>query len=244
MTIYANNFRISLNSSVTEISNYKDLIDITSLSTHSQIENVTNENTYYTINRNYEGLEVSEANDNAEEGLNYNYVAYETVVTETDEDNQTRRVDHGNDEQTNVTSNKNIDVTKDENIKFDQKSLEYASKETIEYLPDSNIEFSGYIQFNSGINEDVNDCKHIKDTNDEEIAECDMESTLDNSSTCNVEVQTSEDINTTRYPLVPVFDVYMKDGNVTGFVVKDDVLHNLKQVGIEKGVQTNKAVEW
>lgn len=52
------------------------------------------------------------------------------------------------------------------------------------------------------------------------------------SSACDVAVQT-----TTKpgHSYVPVFDVCMKNGNVTGFIVNDKVTN---KGGIEKGVQT------
>lgn len=235
--------RTSFNSLDSEITKYKDLIDIASLGSHSHIDNVNEENTYYTVNRNYDQLTVSEANESREDGLDYNYVAYETVVTDTVEDNYTQLVEHANYERSNETSHKNVEVTKDNHRKPEceaQKSLEDDSKEIEKKSSDNNIEFTGFIHFKSDMNEDVHFCENVKDPNDEKTIECDIESTLDSSTSCKVEVQSRDEIKTARYPLVPVFDVYMKEGNVTGFVVNDDVLNNLKQVGIEKGVQTNK----
>uniref|UniRef100_A0A2A4JQZ6 FAR1 domain-containing protein n=1 Tax=Heliothis virescens TaxID=7102 RepID=A0A2A4JQZ6_HELVI len=53
----------------------------------------------------------------------------------------------------------------------------------------------------------------------------------------NVTVQAAESSGTT-HSLLPVFDVYMKDGNVTGFLVNDGLIAGLKD-GVHKEIQTS-----
>lgn len=60
----------------------------------------------------------------------------------------------------------------------------------------------------------------------------------DGSYAQDVAVQTA-DKSGNAHTLLPVFDVYMKDGNVTGFVVSDNLITGLKD-GVDKEIQTNE----
>lgn len=60
----------------------------------------------------------------------------------------------------------------------------------------------------------------------------------DGSYAQDVAVQTA-DKSGSGHTLLPVFDVYMKDGNVTGFVVGDNLITGLKD-GVDKEIQTNE----
>lgn len=90
---------------------------------------------------------------------------------------------------------------------------------------------------------------HLEFHNDQDAIELqytteDNESLIDNTvseeTQRDVGVQTNVNIDTGQ-TVLPVFDVYMKDGNVMGFVVNDNAINGLKDC-VDKGIQTSEDI--
>ncbi|KAG6457079.1 hypothetical protein O3G_MSEX010106 [Manduca sexta] len=163
-------------------------------------------------------------------------VAYETFVSETDieyDENVISEYIYDDAEYCNdpIEKTNNENTVKDTNEAINCKYENDA--EIVEYFTDNE-------------NESIHNCKedYKNNTNrsycDEEIVEYEVDFDNDYIEAKDAEVQTC-DININKLnPLISVFDVCMKGGNVTGFVVNNEVMKQLKNDRVEKGVQTEE----
>lgn len=84
---------------------------------------------------------------------------------------------------------------------------------------------------NEDMGEQYNDVEYLDDEVTEESSQEAVAQTT----------ETGDGNESTAHSLLPVFDVYMKDGNVTGFVVNDNLITGLKD-GVDKEIQTSEDV--
>lgn len=160
--------------------------------------------------------EVAEEND-------IDNIAYETVVT--DDMGETQNV---------VQEYVDQDETLEEGLEFQIISQEDGNdhSETLNDFVNTEkaVEEENHVEYTTEVTEVNNDVVEYLD------GEVNEESAQD------VAVQKGDNANdnaSTAHSLLPVFDVYMKDGNVTGFVVSDNLISGLKE-GVDKEIQTSE----
>ncbi|XP_075988336.1 uncharacterized protein LOC142984520 isoform X2 [Anticarsia gemmatalis] len=140
-------------------------------------------------------------------------IAYETVVTD---DNNVI-----NEMQDYVIDNEQSGETSENIMYFDDSQMHEASEVN---------------QFDSGQGIEVGQVQYIADDAEHFVEYI----PTDEENVHDVGVQTITNMES-GHTLLPVFDVYMKDGNVTGFVVNDNIINGLKD-GVDKCIQTSEDI--
>lgn len=181
-----------------------------------------------------------QANDIQEtnnEENNIDNIAYETVVT--DEIDETQNL---------VEEYLDHDETMGEGVEYQIISQDVNDQSEILTDFDNSQDTVGEENHVEYTTEDVGVENHGEYTTEdlgEENQEVEyLDDELNEESAQDVAVQTAESADgnsSTAHSLLPVFDVYMKDGNVTGFVVNDNLITGLKE-GVDKEIQTSEDV--
>ncbi|XP_026728685.1 uncharacterized protein LOC113494506 [Trichoplusia ni] len=177
---------------------------------------------------------VDEGQVNESEDSYIDNIAYETIVTEENHELQTEILEYVDEEQlveenvevhfeSEVTDQNEVDfdshVVVDQNDEIHDSTLEVTGEsEEINEFDNTEVIEEGHIDY---VTDNDNDVEYISEVYEENTAH-------------DVGVQTAD---MKAQMLMPVFDVYMKDGNVTGFVVNDNIINGLKD-GVHKGIQT------
>ncbi|CAB3257227.1 unnamed protein product [Arctia plantaginis] len=132
-------------------------------------------------------------------------------------------------------------VTEDGNHELSDQTQDYVSIDS-EIIDDDEIAMD-----NSHLREHV--VGHLESRNDQDTIEVQytieqnenlIDYTDSEETQHDVGVQTNLNIDTGQ-TVLPVFDVYMKDGNVMGFVVNDNAINGLKD-RVDKGIQTSEDI--
>lgn len=180
-----------------------------------------------------------------ENSIDENYIAYETVVadeeTNVDSKKNTKSVKESNDLVTEIIGNDDNAYVISEYVE-DGESITYIySNQTID--PENGtigcIDSEGNVVYK---NNTADGTTELIDYNSTEVIEYleDVEGISENDpkpGTSSAQAQ-ENGANTPNSQVLPVFDVYMKDGNVTGFVLNDDAIHKLRNDASDKAVQT------
>lgn len=172
---------------------------------------------------------VDEGQVNETEDSYIDNIAYETIVTEENHELQTEILEYVDEEQL---------VEENVEVHFDQNEMDFDSHVVVDQndeIHDSTLEVTGESEeIHEFDNTEVIEEGHIDYVTDNDNDVEYINEVYEENTAHDVGVQTAD---MKAQMLVPVFDVYMKDGNVTGFVVNDNIINGLKD-GVHKGIQT------
>lgn len=138
-------------------------------------------------------------------------IVYETVVTDTNEECVSNETEVYCINGNNSNEEIAVETSELQESNYDINGQNNTELEQIEYVTENDEQFVQYID----------------ETNEENTGH-------------DVGVQTNKDADSEQ-TLLPVFDVYMKDGNVMGFVVNNNVINALKD-GVDKEIQTSEDI--
>ncbi|XP_021194372.3 uncharacterized protein LOC110379167 isoform X2 [Helicoverpa armigera] len=155
-----------------------------------------------------EGIDDSQVTEVQENDIDN--IAYETVVSDAVEESQSEVPEYLEDEQTMEEFTEMQIIAQEQAVEDESQVHDGELENQVQYIAGV-VENNENVQYVSG---EVND-----------------------DGTQNITVQAAENSGTT-HSLLPVFDVYMKDGNVTGFLVNDNLIAGLKE-GVHKEIQTS-----
>ncbi|CAH0699253.1 unnamed protein product [Spodoptera exigua] len=158
---------------------------------------------------------VSEEQVNHVEENQIDNIAYETVVTDGNETQEVveEYIAIGESIEGNMHEQQEGEIEQSEIVEQDYDNTQDVVEE------DSQVQ---YITEDGEVTDSI--VQYVGEVTDESYAQ-------------DVAVQTADKSGNAQ-TLLPVFDVYMKDGNVTGFVVNDNLITGLKD-GVDKEIQTN-----
>ena len=153
-----------------------------------------------------------------------NNIAYETVITEDIDETQNVVQEYTEHDGQYVEEAVELQIVEHED-ENDQSEILNEFENTQEIVEEENHEECT----TEVIGEHYNEVEYLDDEVTEESSQEAVTETADNAN----------GNASTAHSLLPVFDVYMKDGNVTGFVVNDNLITGLKD-GVDKEIQTSE----
>ncbi|CAH0600750.1 unnamed protein product [Chrysodeixis includens] len=185
---------------------------------------------------------IDEGQVNESEDSYIDNIAYETIVTEDNNEIETEILEYVQEDQ---LVEENVEVHFESEEVTDENEVDFESREVIDQNKEIDYESQGDVDQTDEIhgntlevseNEAINEFDNTEVVEESHINDVEYISEVYERHTAHdVGVQTA-DMKTQM--LMPVFDVYMKDGNVTGFVVNDHIINGLKD-GVHKGSQTS-----
>lgn len=178
--------------------------------------NSDDNSTQETINNEFDvNINDGQVNESAQNDIDN--IAYETIVTEVITENDGEPVqEYVNDDQI-MNERVEIQIGTQDCVNEDMGTTNDDVNNT------QDVEEESHVDYVIEDNEDV--VQYIDEIQDENNAQ-------------DVAVQTANS-SSSENSLLPVFDVYMKDGNVTGFVVNNNLVGGLKY-GVDIGIQTSE----